>query len=567
MCGILAIFGISGNPKLIRQNIVKLQRRLRHRGPDGCGTEMIEREDGTYDFLTHERLMITEPSDKGKEPKESVVNPDIVYTYNGEIYNYPEIRQKYDGIHPFEGNCDCQAIDVLWNQYGTDLCQHINGMFGFIVYNKKTGEFYAARDHVGIIPLYIGTGKNGEKYIASEVKALVGECENVSILYPGHYITNEWVQKPWYQPEWYNMNLIPKNPVNLEELRAQMTEAVRSHMMVDVPFGLLISGGVDSSLIAAITMKLVKEGQVDLKSKGMKEVHSFCVGLQDSPDLLAARKVAEAIGTTHHEFIYTVQEGIDTMPEVVYHLETFNPTTLRAGTPMYLMARKIKALGIKMVLTGEGADEIFGGYLYFHKAPNEVEFHKETVRKVQDLYRYDLLRANKSMLAFGVEVRPPFLHRPFIEYAMSIDPRDKHPKNNSLQIEKYILRKAFDLPNEQYIPSDVLWRQKEQFSDGVGYRWMEGIQAYVNDIISDEDFANREKKFPINPPTSKEMYWHRQTFENCFPGDSYIKTVPFAKSIACSTEAALEWDESFKKNTDESGRAVLGVHKSEKQVV
>jgi asparagine synthase (glutamine-hydrolysing) len=566
MCGILAAFGLSGNPKILRQQIVKLQRRIRHRGPDGSGTEMYEQE-GKFDFLCHERLMITEPSDKGKEPKQSVANPDIVYTYNGEIYNYPEIRKKYEHTYNFVGNCDCQAIDVLWDQYGPDLCQHINGMFGFIVYNKKTGAFYAARDHVGIIPLYIGTDKNGGKYISSEVKTLAGVCDEVNILLPGHCITNEWVQKPWYKPEWHNMESIPKNPVNLEELRDQMTEAVRSHMMVDVPFGLLISGGVDSSLIAAITMKLVHEGKVDISSKGMKEVHSFCVGLQDSPDLIAARKVADAIGTVHHEFIYTVEEGIDSMPEAVYHLETFNPTTLRAGTPMYLMARKIKALGIKMVLTGEGADEIFGGYLYFHKAPNEIELHKETVRKVQDLYKYDLLRANKAMLAFGVEVRPPFLHRPFLEYAMSIDPKDKHPKYNPMHIEKYILRKAFDTPNDSYIPSEVLWRQKEQFSDGVGYRWMEGIQAYVNAIISDEEYAEREKTFPVNTPTSKEMYWHRQTFENAFPGVSFVKTVPFAKSIACSTEAALEWDESFKNNTDESGRAVLGVHKSEKQVV
>jgi len=565
MCGILAIFGAQGNTKLLRQKAVRLQRRFRHRGPDGCGTEVFERE-GTCDILCHERLMITEPSDKGKEPKQSVANEDIVYTYNGEIYNYPEIRKKYEHVYNFVGNCDCQAIDVLWDQYGPDMCQHINGMFGFVIYNKKTGQFFAARDHVGIIPLYIGTDKSGAMYITSEVKALVGECDRVDILYPGHYITNEWVQKQWYKPEWHNMNVIPKNPVNLKELNDQLTEAVRSHMMVDVPFGLLISGGVDSSLIAAITMRLIREGEIDIKSKGMKEVHSFCVGLQDSPDLIAARKVAEAVGTTHHEFVYTVEEGIDTMPEVVYHLETYNPTTLRAGTPMYLMARKIKALGVKMVLTGEGADEIFGGYLYFHKAPNEVEFHKETVRKVQDLYRYDLLRANKSMLAFGIECRPPFLHRPFVEYAMSIDPKDKHPKNNNLHIEKYILRKAFDDEKNPYIPSDVLWRQKEQFSDGVGYRWMEGIQAYVNEIISDEEYAQKEKTFPLNTPTSKEMYWHRQTFENAFLSQEIVKTVPFAKSIACSTEAALEWDESFKKNTDESGRAVLGVHKADKHI-
>jgi asparagine synthase (glutamine-hydrolysing) len=565
MCGILAIFGLVGNLKLLRQKAVKLQRKIRHRGPDGCGTEAYERN-GTYDILCHERLMITEPSDKGKEPKESIANPDIVYTYNGEIYNYPEIRKKYENLYKFSGNCDCQAIDVLWDQYGPDLCQHINGMFAFIIYNKKTGEFFAARDHLGIIPLYIGTGRDGERYMSNELKCLSEDCVEVNILYPGHYITNEWKQVQWYKPEWHNLSLIPKNSINLQELNDQLTEAIRSHMMVDVPFGLLISGGVDSSLIAAVTMRLVREGKVDIGSKGMKEVHSFCIGLHDSPDLIAARKVAEYIGTTHHEFVYTVEEGIDAMPEVVYHLETFNPTTLRAGTPMYLMARKIKALGIKMVLTGEGADEIFGGYLYFHKAPNEIEFHKETVRKVQDLYRYDLLRANKAMLSFGVEVRPPFLHRPFVEYAMSIDPKDKHPKNNSLHIEKYILRKAFDDEKNPYIPSDVLWRQKEQFSDGVGYRWMEGIQAYVNDLISDEEYEMKDKTFPVNTPTSKEMYWHRDTFEKAFPGKQCVLTVPFNKSIACSTEAALEWDESFKNNTDESGRAVLSVHKSGKQV-
>ena len=350
-------------------------------------------------------------------------------------------------------------------------------MWAFFVYDKKTNVFYAARDHVGIIPCYIGVGKNGERYISSELKAISSECESVDILLPGHYLTNDWVQRPWYMPKWQNMDAVPANAVDFDEFRGQLTEAVRSHLTCDVPFGLLLSGGVDSSIIASIAMRLVKQHQVDIKRLGMKEVHSFCIGLEDSPDLEKSRQVAKAIGTTHHEFVFTVQEGLDALPQVVHHLETFNPTTLRAGTPMYLMARKIKALGIKMVLTGEGADEILGGYLYFHKAPNAVEFHKETVRKVNDLYKYDLLRANKSGLAFGLEVRPPFLHKPFLEYSMAINPEAKMPSNCPRNIEKYILRKSFDDPKDPYLPDEVLWRQKEQFSDGVGYKWLESIRV------------------------------------------------------------------------------------------
>lgn len=357
------------------------------------------------------------------------------------------------------------------------MVYELEGMWAFFIYDKKTHTYFAARDHVGIIPIYIGTGKNGEHYISSELKAIASECVTVETLKPGHYITNEWKQIEWYKPKWHDLEYIPTKKVDFNELRANLEAAVKAQMCSDVPFGLLLSGGVDSSLIASIAMRIVQQKEVDIGRLGMTEVHSFCIGLEDSPDLIKSRQVAKAIGTVHHEFVYTVEEGLDALPEVVYHLETFNPTTIRAGTPMYLMTRKIKALGIKMLLTGEGADEIFGGYLYFHKAPNPAEFHKETVRKVRDLHKYDLLRANKACLSFGVECRPPFLHKAFIEYAMSLDPAEKMPRNNSKNIEKYILRKAFDVKDKEtpYLPDEVLWRQKEQFSDGVGYKWLDSI--------------------------------------------------------------------------------------------
>lgn len=350
-------------------------------------------------------------------------------------------------------------------------------MWTFFLYDRSTHTYFAARDHVGIVPLYIGTGKRGERYISSELKAIVNECVSVEILKPGHYISNDWKQVEWYKPKWHDLDYIPKKKVDLQELRNQLEKAVRAQLATDAPFGLLLSGGVDSSLVAAIAMKIVHQNEIDLGRLGMNQVHSFCIGLEDSPDLIKSREVAKAIGTVHHEFVYTCEEGIDALPEVVYHLETFNPTTIRAGTPMYLMTRKIKALGIKMLLSGEGADEIFGGYLYFHKAPTPEEFHRETIRKVRDLHKYDLLRANKACFAHGVEVRPPFLHKAFIEYAMSLDPAEKMPRNNSKNIEKYILRKAFEVKAGEtpYLPDEVLWRQKEQFSDGVGYKWRDSI--------------------------------------------------------------------------------------------
>jgi asparagine synthase (glutamine-hydrolysing) len=536
-----------------------MQRRIRHRGPDEGGTAVLE-YNGKYNVLCHERLSINELSLDGVQPWNSPFNEDIIIIFNGEIYNFPDIRKKYEGKYEFKGNCDIQAIAVLWEEYGKDLCQYMDGMYGFVVYNKKTGDFLVARDHAGIIPVYLGKGKLGEKYLANELKAISEECEEVKLLGPGCYVTNDWKQTRWYNPAW--RTTVPKNPCNFKEFRDHLTDAVKAHLMADVPFGLIISGGIDSSLVASIAMRLVREGVINIEEKGMKHVPSFCIGLKDSPDVQAARKVAQTLGTKHYEFIYTIDEGIDHIPEVIYHLETYNPTTIRSGTPMYLLARKIKAMGIKMILTGEGADDLLAGYLYFHKAPDSDAIHEELVRKIDELHRHDLLRVNKASMAWGLEVRVPFLHKPFIDYAMSIDPKEKHPKANPRAIEKYILREAFDVPEDPYLPEEILWRQKEQFGDGVGYRWTEGIQDHVNKIIPDDIYNMRKRIFALNTPTSKEMFWFRTTFEKYFPNDECVKTVPFYKSIACSTDYALEWDDSFKENPDESGRSVLGIHKS-----
>lgn len=563
MCGILALFGLSGNPLLIRHKAIEMQRKIRHRGPDEGGTVVLE-YNNKFNVLCHERLSINELSPDGVQPWMSPYNEDIVIIFNGEIYNFPDIRKKYEDKYEFRGNCDIQAIAVLWEEYGQDLCQYMNGMYGFVVYNKKTGAFFVARDHAGIIPVYAGIGKQGEKYLSNELKAIADECDEIKLLNPGSYITNDWKQVRWYNPSWRSK--VPHNPVDYEGLRNQLIESVKDHLLADVPFGLLISGGIDSSLVAAIAMRLVQEGAINIEEKGMKHVPSFCIGLKDSPDVIAARKVAQLLGTKHHEFTYTNEEGIDYIPEVIYHLETYNPTTIRSGTPMYLLARKIKAMGIKMILTGEGADDLFAGYLYFHKAPTPEALHEELVRKIDELHRHDLLRVNKASMAWGLEVRVPFLHKPFIDYVMSIDPKEKHPQSNPLHIEKYILREAFDTKENAYLPEEILWRQKEQFGDGVGYKWTEGIQDHVNKIIPDDIYNMRKKIFPLNTPTSKEMFWLRTTFEKYFPNDECVKTVPFYKSIACSTDFALEWDDSFKDNPDDSGRAVLGIHKYGRQL-
>jgi len=565
MCGILAIFNSISSPLVLRQQAMRLSKKLRHRGPDASGIEIIERN-GKCHALCHERLSIVDTSSEGHQPMTSLTNPDYMWIHNGETYNYPELRKQFEGKYKFHGDCDSQIIGILYEEYGMKMFNYLEGMWAFVIYDRRTDTFLAARDHVGIIPTYIGTGKNGERYISNELKSISDDCVSVEILKPGHYITEDWVQREWYQPEWYDLDLVPTKPADLNELKENLTQAILEQLMGDVPFGLLISGGVDSSLIASVTMKLVKEGKIDLKKKGMTEVHSFCIGLKESPDLKQSRIVADFIGTVHHELVYTVEEGIDHIPHAIYHMETFNPTTIRAGTPMMLMARKIKALGIKMVLTGEGADEIFGGYLYFHKAPNEVEFHKETIRKVRDLYKYDLLRANKSALAYGLEVRPPFLHKKFIEYAMSLNPKSKHPKYNETKIEKYILRKAFDNDKEPYLPIEILWRQKEQFSDGVGYGWIDGIKKYAEIMVTEEDYKLREELYPVNTPTTKEMFLFRRFFQEYFRTEDCVKTVPFNKSIACSTQSALEWDESFKKLADESGRAILGIHQNSYEI-
>ncbi|KAL4511626.1 hypothetical protein ABPG72_012471 [Tetrahymena utriculariae] len=569
MCGILGIFNIVGRYENVRKLATTLSRRLRHRGPDACGVYIYEVEPGVWNIICHERLSICDLSDNGKQPflLQKQDQKPVAFAANGEIYNYLEIKKKYESKYPLQGSSDCEIIGALYSEFGgKEMWNHLEGMFGVIIYDPNTNEFYASRDHVGVIPLYWGVGKHGEIYVTSELKAIDDQCVELSILLPGHYLDKNKTPTQWYQPLWHDEEYFPNNQIDYKELREQLTQAVYEQLQGDAPFGLFISGGVDSSIVAAITVRLVKEGKIDIKKRGMDKVHSFCIGLKGSPDIESSRKVAEYLGTEHHAFIYTPEEGIDAIPDVIYHTETYNNTTIRASTPMYILARKIKALGIKYCLTGEGADELFGGYLYFHKAPNAEELHRECVRKVKDLYKYDLLRANKSTMAWGLEVRPPFLHRSFVEYAMSIDPNDKMPRNFPKNIEKYILRAAFDDKSKPYLPSEILWRQKEQFSDGVGYLWRDSITAYCETVISDKDFSDREIIYEINTPRNKEQFWYRQCFEHHFPSKEAALTVPYALSIACSTEKALEWCESFKKNTDESGRAVLGIHQQSEQL-
>eukprot|EP01015_Nassula_variabilis_P032087 TRINITY_DN738_c0_g1_i6.p1 TRINITY_DN738_c0_g1~~TRINITY_DN738_c0_g1_i6.p1 ORF type:complete len:609 (+),score=184.29 TRINITY_DN738_c0_g1_i6:3-1829(+) len=560
MCGILAIFGSRLSEKELRRLITKLSRRQRQRGPDRSGLFVgTNQKDGTTFALAFERLAIVDTSDAGRQPLQSD-DGNVIYLANGEIYNHQEIRQRYANKHQFQGGSDSEAVGIVYDEQGVEGFNNLIGMFGTVIFDRRTNTFVAARDHVGIIPLYTGVGVNGEKFFSSELKGIWDQCVKIDTLQPGHYIQDDWVQRPWYQPLWHNLEYVPTRQVEPLEIRERLTRAVKSHLIGDVPFGVIISGGVDSSVIAAIAMRLVRSGEVNLKTHHMEpEVHSFCIGLENSPDLLAARKVADFIGTKHHEIVFTPDEGIDSIDEVVYYTETFNQTTIRASTPLFLMTRIIKSLGIKILLSGEGADEIFGGYLYFHKAPNEEEFQKETVRKVRDLHKYDLLRGNKATQAWGVELRPPFLDREFLDFSMDIDPRQKMTQNNPRKIEKYILREAFYDPENPYIPEEILWRQKEQFSDGVGYGWVDSLKELTNDKVTDEMWENRETTYPVSTPFSKEMYYYRSIFESHFGNEQCVRTVPYNRSVACSTEYALAWDESFQKNTDESGRAVLGL--------
>uniref|UniRef100_A0A383V7J6 Asparagine synthetase [glutamine-hydrolyzing] n=1 Tax=Tetradesmus obliquus TaxID=3088 RepID=A0A383V7J6_TETOB len=566
----------------MRARVLALSRRQRHRGPDWSG--MFQWKNC---FLAHERLAIIDPA-SGDQP---LFNEDksVSVCVNGEIYNYKALREQILAKHPnkkFATDSDCEVISHLYEDHGEavagmlDGMLHVishlyedhgeavagmlDGMFSFVILDTRDGSFYAARDPIGITSLYIGWGKDGSVWVSSEMKCIKDECLKFQQFPPGHYYSSKTMSfTRYYNPQFYlefeaSPPQCPSTPYDAKVLREAFEAAVVKRMMSDVPFGVLLSGGLDSSLVAAIASRAIKSSD----SVWGNRLHSFCVGLPGSPDLKAAREVADFLGTDHHEFTFTVQEGIDAISDVIQHIETYDVTTIRASTPMFLMSRKIKALGVKMVLSGEGSDEVFGGYLYFHKAPNREEFFQETVRKVQALYQFDCLRANKSTMAWGVEARVPFLDRQFLNVAMAIDPAEKMINKAEGRMEKYILRKAFDTPENPYLPAHVLWRQKEQFSDGVGYSWIDGLKDHANNVVSDQMLAAAQHRYLDNTPRTKEAYFYRSIFESHFPQKAAADTVPGGPSVACSTATAALWDAAWAGNEDPSGRAVAGVHDS-----
>lgn len=550
MCGIVCAFDMKESVEKLRPQLLEMSKKVRHRGPDWNGIYSNDKA-----VLAHERLAIVDPT-SGKQPLYSV-DGNLVLAANGEIYNHRALRKQFEGKYEFSTQSDCEVILALYQKKGVDFVDELNGIFGFALYDSEKDEYLIARDHMGIIPLYIGWDRNGTFYVASELKALEGVCTKIELFPPGHYLHSaDGEFKRWYQRDWMEYGAVKENETSIEAIGEALETAVHRQLMSDVPYGVLLSGGLDSSVTSAIAKKYsqmrIESG--DTKEAWWPQLHSFSVGLEGSPDLAAARKVADHIGTIHHEIKFTVQEGLDAVKDVIYNLETYDITTIRASTPMYLMARVIKSMGIKMVLSGEGADELFGGYLYFHKAPGPKEFHEETVRKLDKLHMYDCLRANKSLAAWGIEGRVPFLDKEFMDVAMRINPRDK--MINGERMEKWVVRKAF----ESYLPESVAWRQKEQFSDGVGYDWIDTLKELVEKEVTDEQLANAHFKFPIQTPTAKEEYYYRSIFEQHFPSDAAALSVPQEPSVACSTKIALEWDEAFKNMNDPSGRAVAHVH-------
>ncbi|MDZ4713135.1 MAG: asparagine synthase B [bacterium] len=550
MCGIVCVFSNSDANEL-RQNILEMSKKVRHRGPDWSGIYC-----GDNVIFAHERLAIVDPK-SGRQPIYSE-DRKLILAANGEIYNHNELRKEV-GDYKFLTESDCEIILALYRKKGVGFLEDLNGIFAFALYDEKNDAYLIARDHIGIIPLYMGWDKSGNFYVASELKALEGICNKFQEFLPGHYIySKEGPElKKWYKRDWNEFNNVENNISDINELKDSLEKAVHRQLMSDVPYGVLLSGGLDSSIISAVTKKFAaKRVESDDKQQAWyPQLHSFAIGLEGSPDLTAAKKVAEHIGSVHHEIHFTIQEGLDAINDVIYHLETYDVTTVRASTPMYLLARVIKSMGIKMVLSGEGADEIFGGYLYFHKAPDARSFHEETVRKLGKLHLYDCLRANKSLAAWGVEGRVPFLDKEFMDTAMNINPKDKMAGEGKM--EKWILRKAF----EEYLPDEITWRQKEQFSDGVGYSWIDTLKAVAEKEVTDEMLANAKFRYNINPPMTKEEYRYRTIFSEHFPSDSAAGCVPSVKSVACSTPEALAWDASFRNANDPSGRAVKSVHK------
>lgn len=559
MCGILCVLNAFRGGEAVLPRVLERVRRIRHRGPDWSGAHVFKNS-----VLAHERLAIVDV-EHGSQPLRNAAG-NVWLAVNGEIYNHKSLRADLKQSHEFLTDSDCECILHMYEENQEDpavFLKKMNGIFGFVLNDERNDRFIAARDHMGIIPLYCGRDADGAMWFASEMKALHDICITFEDFPPGHYYdsrTQSFIK--WYTPKWHDETFIPTPELSLTKLRDGLVDAVKRQLMSDVPYGVLLSGGLDSSLIASIAAKLcATRVENDGKSPAWwPSLHSFSVGLKDSPDLKAARVVADSLKTIHHEYTFTIDEGLNAIHDVIYHLETYDVTTVRAATPMYLMARKIKCLGVKMVLSGEGADEMFGGYLYFHKCPSAAEFQKETVRKLKGLFKFDCLRANKSTAAWGVEARVPFLDREFLDYCMSeIAPKDKLcGRAAGGRIEKWCLREAF----KGYLPEEILWRQKEQFSDGVGYSWIDSIKAHAEKKISDQEYANAQFRFPYNTPATKEAYYIRSVFESHFPQQSARECVPGGPSIACSTPTALLWDASFKQFADCSGRSVAGVHES-----
>ncbi|WP_028911514.1 asparagine synthase B [Prevotella sp. MA2016] len=569
MCGIVGILNVKEQTPALREKALKMSQKIRHRGPDWSGIYC-----GGSAILAHERLSIVDP-ESGGQP---LFSPDRkqVLAVNGEIYNHQEIRRRYAGKYEFQTGSDCEVILALYRDKGINFLEELNGIFAFTLYDEDSNEFLIARDPIGVIPLYIGYDADGTVYVASELKALEGQCDHYEPFLPGHYVHgrieelksgkieenfNSSTLKPYnlkryYQRDWFEYDAVKNNEASVEAIHDALEAAVKRQLMSDVPYGVLLSGGLDSSVISAIAEKF-SENRIEDDSKTKAywpRLHSFAVGLKGAPDLAKAKMVADHIGTVHHEINYTIQEGLDAIRDVIYFIETYDVTTVRASTPMYLLARVIKSMGIKMVLSGEGADEIFGGYLYFHKAPTAKDFHEETVRKLSKLHLYDCLRANKSLSAWGVEGRVPFLDKEFLDVAMRTNPEAKMCPGKTM--EKKIVREAF----ADMLPEAVVWRQKEQFSDGVGYSWIDTLKEMTAAAVTDEQMAHAAERFPINPPKNKEEYYYRSIFAEHFPSDSAALSVPSEASVACSTAIALEWDEAFKNLNDPSGRAVKGVH-------
>ncbi|MCG2792537.1 MAG: asparagine synthase B [Weeksellaceae bacterium] len=546
MCGIVCVFDIKQKNETIRPQVLEMSKKIRHRGPDWSG---IYQHD--HVIFSHERLAIVDPT-SGKQPL-FTQDKKVALAVNGEIYNHQELRSEFPD-YEFLTQSDCEVILALYRRDGKNFFEKLNGIFAFALYDEENDAYLIGRDHMGIVPLYMGWDKTGSFYVASELKAVEGTCNKIEEFLPGHFLYSKDGQElqQWYKRDWAEFENVKDNTTDIAAIRKGLEDAVHRQLMSDVPYGVLLSGGLDSSIIAAVTAKYARQRieSGDTQEAWYPRLHSFAVGLEGSPDLAAARKAANHIGSVHHEVKYTVQEGLDAISDVIYHLETYDVTTVRASTPMYLLARVIKSMGIKMVLSGEGSDELFGGYLYFHKAPSAKAFHEETVRKLGKLHLYDCLRANKSLMAWGIEGRVPFLDKEFMDIAMTINPKDKMITPE--RMEKWVLRKAF----EDLLPESIAWRQKEQFSDGVGYSWIDTLKQVAEDEVTDEMMANAKFRFPINAPMSKEEYRYRTIFEGHFPSDSAASCVPSVPSVACSTPVALEWDEAFKNANDPSGRAV-----------